>query len=309
MRLLVTGGAGSLGSNIIENVGDECEEIIVIDNFATGKKESLPPRSNVQIVEGSVVDAELVNKVFSTFRPTHVIHSAAAYKDPSNWAEDSRTNVIGSINVVRASEAHQVERLVNFQTALCYGRPTEVPIPVTHPLRPFTSYGISKTAGEAFVLCGQTPSVSLRLANVTGPRLAIGPIPAFYKRLKANEGCSVSTTIRDFIDITDFISILKLALKLDSPTGVFNVSTGEGHTISEIFRLVASHLGMPDAQPVAVNPPGADDVAEVILDPSATNKVFGWSAQVSFEETIKKMLRWYDVHGITDVYSHLQEKK
>jgi nucleoside-diphosphate-sugar epimerase len=60
---------------------------------------------------------------------------------------------------------------------------------------------------------------------------------------------------------------------------------------------------------VAVNPPGADDVAEVILDPSATNKVFGWSAQVSFEETIKKMLRWYDVHGITDVYSHLQEKK
>jgi UDP-glucose 4-epimerase len=78
MRLLVTGGAGSLGSNIIENVGDECEEIIVIDNFATGKKESLPPRSNVQIVEGSVVDSELVNKVFSTFRPTHVIHSAAA---------------------------------------------------------------------------------------------------------------------------------------------------------------------------------------------------------------------------------------
>jgi UDP-glucose 4-epimerase len=309
MRLLVTGGAGSLGSNIIENVGDECEEIIVIDNFATGKKESLPPRSNVQILEGSVVDFELVNKVFSTFRPTHVIHSAAAYKDPNNWVEDSQTNVIGSINIARAAEAHQVERLVNFQTALCYGRPTEVPIPVTHPLRPFTSYGISKTAGEAFVLCGQTPSVSLRLANVTGPRLAIGPIPAFYKRLKANEGCSVSTTIRDFIDITDFISILKLALKPDSPTGVFNVSTGEGHTIFEIFRLVASHLGLPDAQPVAVNPPGADDVAEVVLDPSTTSKVFGWSAQVSFEETIYKMLRWYDVHGITDVYSHLQEKK
>jgi nucleoside-diphosphate-sugar epimerase len=269
----------------------------------------LPTRSNVQVVEGSVVDAELVNKVFSSFKPTHVIHSAAAYKDPNNWVEDSQTNVIGSINVVRAAELHQVSRLVNFQTALCYGRPSQVPIPITHPLRPFTSYGISKTAGEAFVLSGRTPSVSLRLANVTGPRLAIGPIPAFYKRLKANEGCSVSETVRDFIDITDFISILKLVLKSDSPTGAFNVSTGEGHTISEIFHLVANHLGQPDVQPVAVNPPGADDVAEVVLDPSQTSAVFGWSAKVSFEETINKMLRWYDVHGITDVYSHLQEKK
>jgi UDP-glucose 4-epimerase len=69
MRLLVTGGAGSLGSNIIENIGDECEEIVVVDNFATGKRASLPPRSNVQVVEGSVVDAELINRVFSSFKP------------------------------------------------------------------------------------------------------------------------------------------------------------------------------------------------------------------------------------------------
>lgn len=309
MRLLITGGAGSLGSNIIENIGDECEAVVVLDNFATGKRESLPPRNNVEIIEGSIVDAELVNKVFSLLRPTHVIHSAASYKDPNNWVEDSQTNVIGTINVVRAAEAHEVTRLVNFQTALCYGRPTRVPIPVTHALQPFTSYGISKTAGEAFVLNGQVPSVSLRLANVTGPRLAIGPIPAFYKRLKAGEGCSVSTTVRDFIDITDFISILRLALKQDAPTGVFNVSTGEGHTISEIFRLVADHLKLPDAQPVAINPPGEDDVAEVVLDPTATTQVFGWSAKVSFEETINKMLHWYDTYGITDVFSHLQEKK
>ena len=69
MRLLLTGGAGSLGSNIIENIGDECEVIVVIDNFATGKRESLPPRNNVEIIEGSVVDAELVNKVFSALQP------------------------------------------------------------------------------------------------------------------------------------------------------------------------------------------------------------------------------------------------
>lgn len=309
MKLLITGGAGSLGSSIIENIGDDCEKIVVVDNFATGKRASIPPRANVEVIEGSIVDAELVNTVFSSLQPTHVIHSAASYKDPNNWIEDSQTNVIGTINVVRAAEAHNVARLINFQTALCYGRPQRVPIPVTHEMRPFTSYGISKTAGEAFVLASQIPHVSLRLANVTGPRLAIGPIPAFYKRLKANEGCSVSTTVRDFIDMTDFISLLKLTLNTSAPTGVFNVSTGEGHTISEIFRLVADHLGMHEAEPVAINPPGADDVAEVVLDPSVTTEVFGWKAQVSFEETINKMLRWYDVHGITDVFSHLQEKK
>ena len=309
MRLLVTGGAGTLGSNIIESISDECEAIVVVDNFATGKRAALRPLRNVQVIEGSVVDADLVNRVFSSFRPTHVIHSAAAYKNPNDWIEDSQTNIIGSINVVRAAESHQAERIINFQTALCYGRPSEIPIPVTHPLRPFTSYGISKTAGEAFVLSGETPSVSLRLANVTGPRLAIGPIPAFYKRLRANEGCSVSTTKRDFIDLSDFMSLLKLALKLDSPTGVFNVSTGESHSIAEIFRLVANHLGQPEAQPVAVSPPGVDDVAEVVLDPSLTTARFGWSAKVPFEETINKMLRWYDVHGVTDVFSHLQENK
>lgn len=309
MRLLVTGGAGTLGSNIIENISDECEAIVVVDNFATGKRAALRPLRNVQVIEGSVVDADLVNRVFSSFRPTHVIHSAAAYKNPNDWIEDSQTNIIGSINVVRAAESCQAERIINFQTALCYGRPSEIPIPVTHPLRPFTSYGISKTAGEAFVLSGETPSVSLRLANVTGPRLAIGPIPAFYKRLRANEGCSVSTTRRDFIDLSDFMSFLKLALKLESPTGVFNVSTGESHSIIEIFRLVAKHLGQSDAQPVAVNPPAADDIAEVVLDPSLTTAKFGWSAKVPFEETINKMLRWYDVHGVTDVFSHLQENK
>ena len=309
MRLLITGGAGSLGSSIIENIGDDCEKIVVLDNFATGKRASIPPRENVDVVEGSIVNAELVTQLFSSLQPTHVIHSAASYKDPNNWIEDSQTNVIGTINVVRTAEQHEVKRFINFQTALCYGRPQLVPIPVTHQMRPFTSYGISKTAGEAFVLASQVPHVSLRLANVTGPRLAIGPIPAFYKRLKANEGCSVSTTVRDFIDMTDFISFLKLTLDASAPTGVFNVSTGEGHTISEIFRLVANHLGMPNAEPVAVNPPGADDVAEVVLDPSVTTEVFGWKAKVSFEETINKMLRWYDVHGITDVFSHLQEKK
>jgi len=309
MRLLITGGAGSLGSSLVENMHAECESILVIDNLATGKWASLPPVDNVVRIEGSVGEAELVTKAFADFEPTHVIHSAASYKDPNNWQEDIRTNVLGTANVVRAAEHVGVKRLLNFQTALCYGRPTTVPIPLDHPTAPFTSYGISKTAGEAFLRQSLVPTVSLRLANVTGPRLAIGPIPAFYKRLKAGEPCSVSTTIRDFIDMSDFLRVVTMCLRDDAPTGIFNVSSGEGHTILEIFDLVAAHLGMPDAKPAAINPPAADDVPAVVLDPTETEHVFGWSTQIGFKETIDRMLHWYDVHGITDVYSHLQEKK
>lgn len=306
MRLLVTGGAGSLGSNLIEHVGDRCDEILVIDNFMTGKREALLPRPNLTVVEGSVTDAKLVCRLFEDFGPSHVIHSAASYKDPSDWTMDSEVNILGTINVVRSCEAVDVRRLVNFQTALCYGRPNQIPIPVNHPTAPFTSYGISKTAGEAFVRASDTSWVSLRLANVTGPRLAIGPIPTFYKRLKADEPCTVSTTVRDFLDMSDFLALMDIVLET-STRGVFNVSTGRGHTIEEIFRVVATHLGRETAEPAAVNPPGPDDVPAVVLDPRSTFDTFGWRAAVDFRETVCRLLAWYDVHGVTDIYSHLKE--
>lgn len=306
MRLLVTGGAGSLGSNLIEHLADRCDEVLVIDNFATGKRGALLPRPNLTVVEGSIVDAGLVRRLFDDFGPSHVVHSAASYKDPSDWTNDSEVNILGTINVVRSCEAVGVRRLVNFQTALCYGRPTQVPIPVDHPTAPFTSYGISKTAGEEFVRASDTPWVSLRLANVTGPRLAIGPIPTFYKRLKADEPCTVSTTVRDFLDMSDFLSLMDIILE-NSTKGVFNVSTGRGHTIEEIFRVVATHVGRESAQPAAVNPPGPDDVPAVVLDPRSTFETFGWRAAIDFPQTVGRLLAWYDVHGVTDIYSHLKE--
>lgn len=305
MRLLVTGGAGSLGSNLIEHVADRYDEVLLLDNFATGKREALLPRENVSVVEGSVTDRPLVERVFRDFRPMHVVHSAASYKDPDDWVTDAAVNVIGTVNVIKAAEDAGVRRFVNFQTALCYGRPSQVPIPVDHPTDPFTSYGISKTAGEAFVRTSSLPWVSLRLANVTGPRLAIGPIPAFYKRLKNGEPCSVSTTVRDFLDMSDFLRLMDAVLS-SSEVGVFNVSTGEGHTIEEIFRTVAVHVGKEGAEPASINPPGPDDVAAVVLDPSRTERVFGWSAQVTFVQTVKRLLEWYDEHGVTDIYTHLK---
>ena len=147
MNILITGGAGCLGSNLIEHWLPQGHEILVIDNFATGRREVLPPVEGLMVREGSIADAALVDERFEQFNPEIVVHSAAAYKDPDDWAEDTATNVTGTINVARAAARAGVQRLINFQTALCYGRPERVPIPVNHQERPFASYGISKTAG------------------------------------------------------------------------------------------------------------------------------------------------------------------
>lgn len=305
LRILVTGGAGCLGSNLIEHWLPAGHQIFVIDNFATGKREVVPPVAGLHLREGSVADAALVEDCFGLFKPDVVVHAAAAYKDPNDWVEDATTNVLGSAHVAKVSQAHGVKRLINFQTALCYGRPAVLPIPADHPTVPFTSYGISKTAGEQYMLLSGVPTLSLRISNVTGPRLAIGPIPTFYKRLKAGQNCFCSDTARDFLDMSDFLAFMDAAIVPGAPTGVFNVASGEAHTIREIFDLVCEHLAL-GRRDVPVVPPAPDDVPVVSLDTSSTQAAFSWKARVSFEETIAGQLRWYDEHGVSDVFSHLQ---
>ena len=309
MRILITGGAGCLGSNLIEHYVPEGNEVLVIDNFATGKREVLPPVQGLTVVEGSIVDDGLVNQCFDDFEPTHVIHSAAAYKDPMDWHEDAATNITGTINVAHAAMRHGVTRFVNFQTALCYGIPEQVPIPVSHPTQPFTSYGISKTAGERYLLASSLPIVSLRLANITGPRLAIGPIPTFYKRLKAGQSCFCSDTVRDFLDMEDFLALMGVVMGDDVPTGVYNVSTGEGKSIKDVFDVVSAYLGIELDTPVPVMPPGDDDVPSVVLDPAETKRVLGWEAKIGFVDTISRLLTWYDEHGVSDIHSHLSDPR
>lgn len=304
MKILITGGAGCLGSNLIEHWLPQGHEIFVIDNFATGNRDVLPPTNGLTVVEGSIADLALVADCFDRFKPTSVVHCAAAYKDPSDWAEDTETNVLGTIHIAKASLKHKVDRVINLQTALCYGHPQQVPIPISHPTSPFTSYGISKTAGEAYLMQAGLPVVSLRLANICGPRLAIGPIPTFYKRLKAGQNCFCSDTVRDFLDMNDFFSVMDKAIATDAPCGVFNVSSGDGRSIKDVFDTVARYLGVVPPE-VPIVPVGGDDVSKVVLDPTETESAFGWKARISFEETINRQLRWYDDYGVSAIYSHL----
>lgn len=307
MRILITGGAGCLGSNLIEHWLPQGHDILVIDNFATGNRELVPAGvDRLRLVEGSIADGALVNAVFDEFRPTHVVHAAAAYKDPDDWSEDASTNVLGSINAVRAAKRVGVRRFINLQTALCYGRPESVPIPIDHPCKPVASYGLSKLAGEEYVALSGLPFASLRLASVIGPRLAIGAIPTFYTRLKAGKAVFCTTAVRDFLDMSDYLAFMDLAMAEDAATGIFNLGPGTGHSIKDVLVAVAAAIKLPVPSPLDIRPVGSDDVETVILDPSKTQAAFDWRAKVGFEESIARMVEWYDRFGVSAIHTHLK---
>jgi nucleoside-diphosphate-sugar epimerase len=309
MRILVTGGAGCLGSNLIDffQSVDSNPEICVVDNFATGSREYIDSLEGIEFFEGSISDYELVKHIFKCFEPNIVIHSAASYKDPNDYEEDCATNLIGTCNLINLSKDYNVDKFIYFQTALCYGRPNNIPIPHTHSLLPFTSYGISKTAGELYLINSGLNFVSLRLANICGPRLSIGPIPTFYKRLKNSQNVFCTEAIRDYLDFDDFLELVKMILEDLSITGIFNVSTGNGYSVYDIYKLVCKYLGIKEEK-IEILPVSDDDIKEVVMDPAETLKL-GWMPKnKSLEEIIFKQLKYYDEYGVDNIFSHLKKE-
>jgi UDP-glucose 4-epimerase len=307
MRVLITGGAGFIGSNLADRLLARGDDVLVLDNYRTGLRGEPADAERLEVVEGSIADADVVDECFARFRPDSVVHAAASYKDPNDWQEDLLTNAVGTANLVRASQEAGVERLVYFQTALCYGlRPDETPITLAHPLRPWgSSYAISKTAGEHYITLSGLNAISLRLANVYGPRHLSGPLPAFYRRIVAGERAFVVDTRRDFVYLDDLLDVVLLALDGTGRPGVYHVSSGSDVSIADLFDAVRNALGRPDA-PVELRPRGPDDAATLLLDPSVTEREFDWTAKTRLEDGVRATVDWYSEHGVEETYTHLK---
>lgn len=308
MKVLITGGAGFIGSHLADRLLERGDEVLAIDNYATGRRDNLSEHPNLTVVEGTIVDADVVRSAFETFSPEVVAHAAASYKDPENWREDAATNAVGTANVVQAAEAAGVNRLVYFQTALCYGlHPLEQPITLDHPLRPGdSSYAISKTAGEHYVRLGDIEWVSLRLANAYGPRNVSGPLPTFFQRLTDGKPVFVMDTRRDFIFVQDLIDLVVMAIDGKGSGGVYHASSGSDHSIKELLDATIKALGIELDEEVEVRPRGEDDAFTILLDPARTTDEFGWSPGTSLEDGVQKAIDYYRESGIEETYTHLK---
>lgn len=307
MKVFITGGSGFLGSHIADRLLARGDQVLVIDNFATGRRDNLIPHPNLKVVEGSIVDRSLVFSLCDEFQPDMVIHAAASYKDPANWEEDSRTNVTGTANVVQAAEAVNVKRLIYFQTALGYGlHPIEQPITLNHPILPDgSSYAISKTAGEKYIALSSLDFISFRLANAYGPRNISGPLPTFYQRLSNSQKCFCMNTRRDFIYVQDLVNVVIKALDGMGSKGYYHISSGSDYSIKELFDATVAALGITLSEPVAIHERNPDDVFSILLDPSKTNDDFQWQTATPLVEGVKETIEYYKKFGITQTFTHL----
>lgn len=308
MKVLITGGGGFIGSHLTDRLLAQGHKVLVIDNYATGRRDNLTPHDSLVQIEGTIADQPTVEKAFASFGPEVVVHAAASYKDPENWVEDVRTNVLGTALVVKASKAAQVKRLIYFQTALCYGlHPLEQPITLDHPIRSTgSSYAISKTGGEQYVDLGGLDCVSFRLANAYGPRNLSGPLPTFYHRLTTGKACFVADTRRDFIYIDDLVECVMRAVAGKGSKGYYHISSGSDFAIKQLFDATIKALNIKLDKPVEVRPRGPDDVASILLDPSKTNRDFGWKASTPLEVGVARAIAYYKKFGITQTFTHLK---
>lgn len=312
MKVFVTGGLGQIGSHVVEMLLERGDEVIAIDNLATGRREHLSDHPKLRVVIDTIADKKLVDKLVGDLRPDAIVHTAASYKDPDDWYNDTLTNCVGGSNIVDAAKKFGVKRFVYFQTALCYGlRPMQQPIQLDHPRLPgSSSYAITKTTNEFYLELSGVDYVTFRLANVVGPRNVAGPLPIFYQRLKDGKQCFVTQARRDFVFVKDLARVVLKACD-GVGRGAYHFSSGKDVAIQELYDAVVDAMNLPSKPKAEVKELGPDDVFSILLDPSRTFADFGQLEFTPLQETVSTAIEYYKQHGTLGEYTHLrlQDKK
>jgi UDP-glucose 4-epimerase len=307
MKVFVTGGLGQIGSHVVEMLLERGDQVVTIDNLATGRREHLADHKNLTVVIDSIANKELVDKLVGEFKPDAIVHTAASYKDPDDWYNDALTNCVGGSNIVDAAKKFGVQRVIYFQTALCYGlKPTQQPIRLDHPRFPgSSSYAISKTANEYYLELSGVDYVTFRLANVVGPRNVAGPLPIFYQRIKDGKQCFVTEARRDFVFVKDLARVVLKACD-GVGHGAYHFSSGKDIAIQELYDAVVNAMDLTEKPVAEVKSLGPDDVFSILLDPSRTFEDFGTIEFTPLQDTVSEAIAYYQEHGTLGEYTHLR---
>ncbi|MEY2535866.1 MAG: UDP-glucose 4-epimerase [bacterium] len=310
MRALVTGGAGFIGSNLVDALLDRGDEVTVVDNLSTGRAANLDGarRRGIAFHEADIREGDELKRLFSAARPDIVFHLAAqidvrkSIEDPV-W--DSSINVGGTINVLEAARGAGVGRVVNTSTGgAIYGDVEVIPTPEGTPPQPMAHYGQSKFCAEAY--CGLyerlygLSAVTLRYGNVYGPRQdplgEAGVIAIFCGKLVAGERPTIygdGRQTRDYGFVGDIVAANLAAASHPEAHGVYNVGTGIESSVLEVLGTLRRAAGLDDdALEPEFAPARLGELQRSALDVSRARIELGFTAEVDLEEGLRRTLEW-----------------
>ncbi len=302
MKILVTGGAGFIGSWVADVYINGGHEVLILDDLSTGRRENIP--ADASFIEGDIRDADLVRGVFSDFRPDIVNHHAAQIdvrKSVEDPAYDASVNIIGTLRLLESSVRSGVKKFVFASTGgAIYGEPRVIPADEKTPPMPISPYGTSKYAVEKYLeyykYIYSLEYVALRYANVYGPRQnphgEAGVIAIFCSRILAGKPCIVfgdGAQTRDYVYAGD---VAKANLSaLSAPSGSYNIGTEIETSVNGLIAELGAASGVKfkvehaDAR--------AGEVGRISLDVKLAGKVLGWSPGVYLKEGIKNTWEWF----------------
>jgi UDP-glucose 4-epimerase len=293
MRAVVTGGAGFIGSNLVDALLARGDEVTVVDNLASGKRENLDPAA--RFVEADIRDPGLELDADVVF---HLAAQADVNTSVQRPDYDAAVNVLGTVNVLEAARRSGAQVVFSSTGGAIYGD-VERPAAETDERRPVSPYGIAKLAGEAYLggwnrIYG-TRHVVLRFANVFGPRqdsgLEGGVVAIFLERMARGDGTAIygdGEQSRDFVYVEDVVRALLAAQGRDG--GIFNVGTGQETTVNRLHELSRRIAGIEE--PPRYDEARLGDARRSVLDVSLIERELGWRPEVSLEDGLRRTWDW-----------------
>ncbi|MCC6126710.1 MAG: NAD-dependent epimerase/dehydratase family protein [Pirellulales bacterium] len=302
MKALVTGGSGFIGSNIVKLLRGEGHEVAVLDNLSSGYRSNLALFPEVQLVEGDVRDAALVNRLAQGVEVIfHLAASVGNTRSIEHPIDDSEINVIGTLRVLEAARRGGVRKVVFSSSAGIFGELKTIPIREDHPVEPDTPYGAGKLGAEkhclAYAKLYPLQCICLRYFNVYGVNQrydAYGNvIPIFAHRMLHGKPVTIfgdGEQTRDFVNVRDVAMANYRAGMNRGVSGAFNIASATRVTVNRLVELMAEASGIEPI--VEYGPPRPGDVRHSLADVSAANKAFGFDPGVTLEIGLKEYMDW-----------------
>lgn len=248
-KVLITGGAGFIGSHIVEKLLENNYNVIIIDNLSSGSIENIPNSDTIKFYQLNIEKDDL-ELVFQKETPDYVIHLAAQTSvnfSISHPYYDANMNVMASIKLLELCKKYNIKKFITASSAAIYGNPKYLPIDENHPTEPMSQYGLSKLTMEKYIKLSGIPYIIFRFSNAYGPRQKSskesGVVAIFNNAMKNNEPINIygdGEQIRDFIYVEDIANICIKAINLNVENEIINFSTNKGVSLNQLFKVMKS---------------------------------------------------------------------